>query len=62
MPAAAQVAFEYMTPKSNLRPLLEPLPVPIRFTSQKTPAPRKPLGEVTEPEIIEILIALKYKV
>jgi hypothetical protein len=40
---------------------LEPLPVPNRFTSQKIPSPEKPWGDVTDPEINEILIALKNK-
>gem|GEM_PF-3722786 len=61
MPAATQGDSEKITARSRFLPLLDPLPVPNRFTSQKIPPPEKPWGDVTDPEINEILIALENK-
>src|SRR5262245_1956 len=40
-----------MSARSRLAPLSEPLPVPMRLMSQKTPAPRNPFGAVMDPLI-----------
>src|ERR1022692_1863330 len=51
MPATMAGVSETMSVRSRFKPLLEPLPVPIRLMSQKTPLARKPLGATMEPEI-----------
>src|SRR5258708_4946534 len=48
-PATAAGVSETMSARSRLPPLLDPLPVPRRLMSQKTPEARKPFGAVTEP-------------
>jgi hypothetical protein len=44
MPATVAGTSEAIRAKSRFWPLLEPLPVPIRLMSQKTPLARKPRG------------------
>ena len=51
MPATVAGASETMSARSRFLPLSEPLPVPRRLMSQKTPAARKPRGATMEPGI-----------
>src|ERR1017187_5865508 len=51
MPATVAGASETMRAMSRFFPLSEPLPVPRRLMSQKTPAARKPCGARMEPGI-----------
>src|ERR1035438_9572319 len=51
MPATVAGASETMRARSRFFPLSEPLPVPRRLMSQKTPAARKPCGARIEPGI-----------
>src|ERR1035441_7606876 len=51
MPATVAEASETMRARSRFFPLSEPLPVPMRLMSQKTPAARKPCGARIEPGI-----------
>src|SRR5215469_18294418 len=51
MPATVAGTSERMSARSRFLPLLEPLPVPRRLMSQKTPEARKPCGAVMEPGI-----------
>src|ERR1035437_4085387 len=62
MPAAAAGASETMRARSRFFPLSEPLPVPRRLMSQKTPAARKPCGARIEPGIsvsLAFMLAIK---
>src|SRR5438270_374915 len=49
VPATAAGVSDTISARSRFFPLLEPLPVPRRLISQKTPAARKPFGAVIEP-------------
>ena len=49
MPAATAGSSETMSARSRLLPLSEPLPVPRRLMSQKTPEAWNPRGAVMEP-------------
>src|ERR1022692_3029623 len=49
MPAAVAGASETISARSRFFPLSEPLPVPRRLMSQKTPAARNPRGARMEP-------------
>src|SRR5437868_1881957 len=49
MPATVAGASETMSARSRFGPLFEPLPVPSRLMSQKTPLARKPCGATIEP-------------
>src|SRR5471032_354260 len=51
MPATVAGISETMSARSRFGPLFEPLPVPRRLMSQKTPLARKPFGATIEPEI-----------
>src|SRR5687768_2868035 len=51
MPATVAGTSDTISARSNFFPLLEPLPVPMRLMSQKTPETRKPCGAATEPAI-----------
>src|SRR6185437_11390445 len=51
MPATVDGTSETMSARSRFFPFCEPLPVPIRLMSQKTPAARKPFGATMEPGI-----------
>src|SRR5215472_2338320 len=49
MPATVAGISDTMSARSRLFPLSDPLPVPRRLMSQKTPAALKPLGATTDP-------------
>src|SRR4051794_10865863 len=50
-PATTAGTSETMSARSRFLPLFEPLPVPSRLMSQKTPEVLKPCGAITEPDI-----------
>src|ERR1043166_1312302 len=54
MPATVAGTSETIRARSRFLPFSEPLPVPSRLMSQKTPEARKPLGATMEPGILFI--------
>ena len=59
MPATAAGTSETMSVRSRFLPLAEPLPVPSRLMSQKTPDARKPCGATMEPSMdLNLLLML----
>src|SRR5439155_2646666 len=49
IPATVARTSETISARSRFLPFCEPLPVPSRLMSQKTPEARKPLGATMEP-------------
>src|SRR6059036_2252142 len=61
MPATLAGTLETIRARSRFVPFSEPLPVPRRLMSQKTPEARKPRGAMTDPVIRENFVFMNVQ-